>query len=278
VSLPCGNWPSGVSRVSDGTGSAAIATLGLTVDLRTEPWRYPGPFLPFSCLQIGDQLRPLHPASDGDLTVVADGRQVDLVSLLRKDHGVVLSECHFVVAIGSNASPDVLRRKLARRNVSTTVAQIVGRLDGFSIGYSAHVSPAGYVPAAPYPRSRSSTDIVVAVLTEEQLRCIDETEPNYDRTTVPGQLIRLALPLPLPPIVFIYESKWGVLVGAAGEPLPFGTQEAIFPRLAAWQALPPWITIDDGIPAITSALGGNAESREWITARLAPYASRPAAG
>lgn len=226
-----------------------LASLGLTVDLRAEPWRYPGPFLPFSCRQNGEHLTPFH----GDFT-----------------------GSHFVIAIGSNASPDVLRRKLAAH--TNSVAQIVARLDGFAIGHSAHLSRAGYVPATPYPRAGASAPAVVAALTAEQVRCLDETEPNYDRVTVPGAAIHSAIPLPPAAPVYLYQSKWGVLADAAGEPVPFSTQEAVLARLAEWNVLPASITVAGGVPATVRALAGDAAARAWITARLGPHTARITAG
>jgi len=186
----------------------------LTVDLRAEPWRYPGPFLPFSCLQIGDQLFPV---------------EDDPLSQLR--HHIGTADLTFVIAVGSNASPDVIRRKFERHGASTTVLHLVGQLDGYTLGHSAHVSRFGYVPAAPYSKAGYTTNIVVSALTEHQLECLDATELNYNRVTVSRDHIRLHLPLRLPERVHFYESIRGILTDDSGIPLPFGTQDGVARRL-----------------------------------------------
>jgi hypothetical protein len=190
----------------------SISALGLTVDLHAEPWRYPGPFLPFSCLQIGDRLLPLRD---------------DPLEALHQHSGTALAELTFVIAVGSNTSPDVVRRKFERQGASTTVLHLVGRLDGYALGYSAHLSRAGFVPATPYPKAGCTTNIVVSALTEHQLDCLDLTEPNYNRVAVPRDHVDLGVAMALPERLHLYESKRGVLVDDAGAPLAFGTQELV---------------------------------------------------
>jgi hypothetical protein len=221
--------------------SRTIAELGLSVDLRAEPWRYPGPFLPFSCTQIGDRLVPLEEFDP-------DG-------------------CHLVIAVGSNASPDVMRRKFERNGVSTTMPHLLGRLDGYGLGYSAHVSLAGYVAATPYP-AETTTEVVVSALTDEQLHCLDATEPNYDRVTVPSTALHVRPPAELPPVVSIYESKRGVLIDDAGVPLPFGNQYGIFEQLAAWGLL----DLSGGVEHTAHTLGTRPDLREQIKESLAAHA------
>jgi hypothetical protein len=239
-------------------GGGSIAELGLAADLRTEPWNYPGPFLPFSCLQTGDRLAPLETGPD-------------LVRELRLA-GVDPRTCRFVMGVGSNANPDVLRRKFERRGVSTTIPHVLGSLAEVALGYSAHVSLAGYVPASPYPQSNSRAKVVVSVLTEEQLACLDATEPNYERIPVSSETIALPFAYELPPRVYYYESRWGVLAESDGTPVPFGTQETVFELLAAWGVLPEGVA--DRAAEITRELSARPELRERVTKELSRHSRK----
>jgi hypothetical protein len=229
----------------------SIDELGLTADLPNEPWLYPGPFLPFSCVQKGNNLHPI-----ADLSC----QHLNLAGL------------EFVVATGSNASADVMRRKFENNGLSTAMAHIVGRLKGFASGHSAHVSKAGYIAAAPYPDDDSSAKIVVSAFSKEQITCLDATEPNYQRVTVQGSRLDLALSLPLPECVYIYLGNWGVIVNDDGIPVPLGTQQKIFDQVRAWGLLPAELAETEGVKEVTRALGGNEEWRKEVTAGLAAHA------
>ena len=52
---------------------------------------------------------------------------------------------------------------------------------GMAIGYSAHVSSGGYVPAAMYPCRGITSRLWLQWVLEEQVAAIDETEINYVR-------------------------------------------------------------------------------------------------
>jgi hypothetical protein len=89
-----------------------------------------------------------------------------------------------VVAVGSNASPTVMRDKLTRAGRNAVVPMVVGVVDNVAVGHSAHVSIRGYLPAAPMRRPGARTRVVVSFLDDAQLRAIDDTEGNYDRVIV----------------------------------------------------------------------------------------------
>jgi len=95
-------------------------------DLATRPWEYPGKAPEHSGLLAGGSYRQMA------IKPGLDGRQL-------------------VVAVGSNASPAVMRRKLSRRGVSTVIPFVTAEADGIGAAHSAHVSKAGYVAAAPFP-------------------------------------------------------------------------------------------------------------------------------
>jgi hypothetical protein len=231
-----------------GPDGQSITELGLDADLRAEPWRYPGPFLPFSCLQDGTRLTPLRSSAAAEFA----------------DH-------HWVVAIGSNASPDVMRRKFERQGVSTRMLHLVARLDGLALGHSAHVGLAGYLAAAVHPAPSATLDVVVSALTTEQLQCLDATERNYDRGTVPTSRLHLDTPVRLPDRAHIYLTKWGVI--ADGEtPLPFGPQRSVYQHLAGWGLLPAPVSGD--IRHITRTLAGHEEYRTEITTALTGFSRK----
>lgn len=133
-----------------------------------------------------------------------------------------------VVAVGSNASPTVLARKLGallREGLPVSVA----RVDGLVVGHSAHVSAGGYVAAAP-ARGTGTRRVTVGWFDEGQLAALDATEPNYRRVELPeGMECRAAAGSgegEAVPGVQVYASVHGV-VGERGAPLPLGAQGAV---------------------------------------------------
>ncbi|GAA1483015.1 hypothetical protein GCM10009624_34550 [Gordonia sinesedis] len=139
-------------------------------------------------------------------------------------------DLHLVVAVGSNASPEVLCRKLAglptrsdpvnhdqaaRRDVEARLVRVV--VDGIGIGYSAHVAHRGYIPAAPFADPGGTVTTVGAWLDETEIAALDATEPNYDRIATGS--------------FSLYSSRHGVLA-EHGSPLPFGSQDRVLTWLA----------------------------------------------
>lgn len=83
-----------------------------------------------------------------------------------------------VLAFGSNAAPEVLERKFASlEDVSTPVVR--AKLHDFDVVYSAHISAYGSVPAALQGSPGIEVDTYVLHLTDDQLRVMSGTEPNY---------------------------------------------------------------------------------------------------
>jgi hypothetical protein len=132
-----------------------------------------------------------------------------------------------VVAVGSNASPAVLARKLA--DVDPIVPTSPCVVTGIAVGHSAHVSARGYIPAAPYAAAGVETALHAGWFTPDQLRALDDTEPNYDRIT----LSTARFPIEPPAEHFdIYRSHWGVLA-ENGTPLGLLGQRELFAMLAS---------------------------------------------
>jgi hypothetical protein len=156
-----------------------------------------------------------------------------------------------VVAVGSNASPTVMRNKLTRAGCSPVVPMAVGVLGNVAVGHSAHVSVRGYLPAAPMRRPGAATRVVVSFLDETQLRAIDDTERNYDRVilTQARHDVTLVLHERLPgpggdgpaeqlSEFHIYRSQHGLL-RIDGETMFFPRQVQVSGWLAA-QRVAPW--------------------------------------
>lgn len=141
-----------------------------------------------------------------------------------------------VVAVGSNAAPSVLRRKLGHLDPTGGLHLERVRVANITVGHSAHVAARGYVPAAPVRTGHGAFDAVAAWLSPPQTEALDLTEPNYDRRTVnthDHSLIlgdpRLPAGGPAAPDEFdIYVSRHGVLADpATGMTLTFGSQDRV---------------------------------------------------
>jgi hypothetical protein len=146
-----------------------------------------------------------------------------------------LEDRSLVVSIGSNASPDVMRRKFANYHqpVSPVLPLDRGQLHDVAVGHSAHVSRAGYIAAAPYLRLGQCTTVWVSWLDEGQLLALDHTEPNYRRIELDAGACPLVLDNGERPEAFsLYTSRWGVLTDGGPDKLPFLDQPALFRILA----------------------------------------------
>lgn len=135
-----------------------------------------------------------------------------------------------VLAVGSNASPAVLARKLAE--VGSEVPSSSCAVTGLAVGHSAHVSAGGYIPAAPFAAPGVETTLHAGWFTPEQLAVLDRTEPNYDRVTLPAARFPIALEAGGADEFDVYRSRWGVLA-IDGTPLGFRQQRELFVLLAA---------------------------------------------
>jgi hypothetical protein len=91
-----------------------------------------------------------------------------------------------LIAYGSNASPEVLRRKLGPEAEPVPARRAV--LEGFDAVYSAHVSVYGAVPATLLPCGPAALPVFVLHLTEAQRATIARTEPNYEPRRLAGAL------------------------------------------------------------------------------------------
>jgi hypothetical protein len=95
-----------------------------------------------------------------------------------------------LLAYGSNASPQVLARKLAALP-ELPLPVFRAELGDFDVVYSAHVSPRGAVPATLRPSPGTTLATFVAYPTEQQLRLLAGTEPNYELGRLTARSCRL---------------------------------------------------------------------------------------
>lgn len=132
--------------------------------------------------------------------VLADGRFLpsdEIDRVLAAFRARPMADRHRVLAVGSNASPEVMHRKMARAGLATPLAMTITRHEGVAVGHSAHVSLPGYIAAAPYRCARCVRRFVALHLDDGQLAALDATEPNYNRIEHEG--------------TWIYASRWQVL-------------------------------------------------------------------
>lgn len=91
-----------------------------------------------------------------------------------------------LLAYGSNAAPEALARKLGEGTREDPVPALRATLADFDVVYSAHISRYGSVPAALQRSPGTEVALFVLYLTEEQLRLVSATEPNYEQVTLRG--------------------------------------------------------------------------------------------
>ncbi|MFG3253649.1 hypothetical protein [Streptomyces sp. NPDC048172] len=137
-----------------------------------DPLSYPGRLLDRSALLDGERL------------LGAESGGFD--ELLAERGAASMDGRTGVVAVGSNGAPAQVRYKFARAGVSCVVPMVPTLVEGVSVGVSAHVSPAGYVAAAPVMGGGESSTLVLSWLDPAQLDVMDASEGrNYRRLTVP---------------------------------------------------------------------------------------------
>jgi hypothetical protein len=220
------------------------------------PLTYPGAAPGGSAVLVTDisvlDVRPSQAAPLGEWWVrlgEEEDRPLDQV-LLEYETAPIASRIP-VLAVGSNAAPAQVRRKLAGRGPATAVPITAVRVDGLSVGVSAHVSKAGYVPATPVPDPSSANVLMwVTWLAPDQLLTMDETEPNYDRLRVPRFCsIRLTSGQPVSGC-WLYVSHHGHLVGPSGEPRSLIDQAGLMSSLLA------------DVPGLAELAGASPD--EWV--------------
>lgn len=236
---------------------------------RFEPHRYPWPTVRVNVMLLASGTRPLTLAPGGRLGAArvrpsGSAASVPVDELLAGQGVAPVGSRALVVAVGSNASPDVLRHKFARsgRDVSPTTPLVAGTVTGIGVGHSAHVSRRGYVAAAPYADPRARCRLTVSLLDEAQVAAIDATEPNYRRVLLSGRDHPLELDSgERPEAYYLYVSVHGVLADPfTGRPTPRRTQGS----LHRWLAATTREAVFGGEPARVAGLLGRGEEQERL--------------
>lgn len=204
----------------------SIEALGYTDVPALQPLTYPGRVIDEPVLLSGKELLALgvQPRRLGAWTVrsgVASGEETLDAALERLGQASVGGR-YPVVSVGSNAAPGQVSHKFDRIGVPDEMPMIPVRVRGIKVGLSAHISPAGYVAAAPYMDPAAETSLVVTWLDAAQLKVVDDTEfPGYRRALLPGDVFPMTMPSgERLGAAYIYFSAYGVLAGPNGSPAP----------------------------------------------------------
>jgi hypothetical protein len=112
-----------------------------------------------------------YPFSPPDGSYVIEGREPRPVR-----SGDVRDDRHVVLAYGSNSSTRALLRKFGG---DLHLPVLKGRLEGFDVVYSSHLSAYGSVPVTLHQAPGASIETFVTLVTDDQLVRLAETEFNY---------------------------------------------------------------------------------------------------
>jgi hypothetical protein len=243
-----------------------------TVSTPPDPLLYPWDPPETSGVMVGSDFLPLQLTAGRELGESPLLASVDMSSFRCLDEALAeanvapLDSRSAVVSIGSNSSPNVLRRKFAQypQPVSGVLPLIRGELHHVAVGHSAHVSQGGYIAATPYPEKGECTTVWVSWLDERQLMALDETEPNYRRIQLDGGACPLVLANGERPVALsLYESRWGVLTDGDGGALPFMDQPALFRVLAGGGAGEFVGSVFEGPPELVAGQLGTSAVQAW---------------
>ncbi len=188
------------------------------------PQSYPGALPESSYLLLGDDVLPLELAKGRRVgrwrirgaTSLWDssGPGLPLDDGLLRVNAAPVDQRTPVLAVGSNASPPQLVKKLGEF-CDLAIPVVRACALGLRLCFSAHINPAGYIPAS----ARSAADnrrlpVWVTFLDDDQLKIMDSTEPNYERVVLAnreaGPVVELESGEELA-ACSVYRTRWGVL-------------------------------------------------------------------
>ncbi len=209
-----------------------------TDDFWASPLAYPGSAPGRSVLLIDGVCLELHPRAGCHLGRAevsrGDGTTVSLDAALLEAGAAPVDQRTLVVSIGSNSSLPVLHRKFAAARVSMTFAVLKGTLGGIGVGHSAHVSLPGYIAAAPFALDGGHSEVYASLLDAEQLRCLDRSEPNYERRLLTRGGFDLRVDHDEHPEEFhLYVSRHGVIARPGDAPVPLAQQAVLLGMLVS---------------------------------------------
>lgn len=163
-----------------------ITNSSMTVSPLEQPFTYPGIPLSHSGLLVGTwiyQLTAIEAVEPAQWQLDTDGGELEyrdarLNQALADLNAAPMENRQPIVAIGSNASPGQLLHKY-RSGPRPVIPMTTAEITNLDVGYSAHVSRAGYVPYVPRYRVGQHRQFQVLWLDAEQRDTLNATEPNY---------------------------------------------------------------------------------------------------
>jgi hypothetical protein len=232
-------------------------TAGEALDPIAAPLSYPGAAPDSPAVLVTETsvlvVRPSRTGALGEWRVkVGPGESKALDDVLCERGAALAGNRVPVLAVGSNAAPAQIRRKLSTAGLAAAVPVTAVTVDGLSVGVSAHVSNAGYLPATPVPDPFAKAQRMwVTWLAPDELQAMDKTEPNYDRLQVPASCSIRLTPAQRLPECWLYVSHHGYLAERSGEPRKLIVQSGLITSLLA------------EMPALTDLAGTSPE--EWVS-------------
>lgn len=205
-------------------------------DFIREPWAYPGTPVRANGLLLKSELHSLQVPEGrrlGQARTSVGIQSRTLTQMLLEANSAAPDARYLVLAVGSNASAAVMQRKFRAAHVSTTTPFFVTVVQHLAVGHSAHVSAAGYVPAAGFFQQDRAKSLRASLLDPEQLLAVHRTEPNYTLRLLEPSLSEAILDSgEIPAGMGLFDTNHGVLArptpdGAPANPLELRPQEEL---------------------------------------------------
>lgn len=117
---------------------------------------------------------------DGEATLLAALGRRERERLIERHSGAAAGRLP-LLAIGSNAAPEPLRRKLAHfpDAADRTLLAVTGRLHGFDVGFAAHPALYGALPATIFPSPGTAVATTLLWVTPTQFTQLTWSELSY---------------------------------------------------------------------------------------------------
>lgn len=161
-----------------------------------------------------------------------------------KGDTVMTRDRYPVIAVGANACLDVMRNKFDQclDGVNRPWLNIQGTVRNLAAGVTPFISPRGYVPATPFTKPNTVTNVWVAFLTQAHIAALDSTEPGYTRLELNSDDYLLMLNRNGQRVdrFFVYQADTGYMLDKLSSPIMFPvTQREIFRYLQAIDSVKP---------------------------------------
>lgn len=187
----------------------------------------------------------------------------DIVESAGQDQYTLYGKRVAVLSLGSNSSPGQLSRKFADLAGHILIAVIRGQLMNFDVGYSAHITRYGSIPAALAASPGTQVEIFINVLDPAQLEVMHRTESlgqNYAFSRLQGVELKLDGGRTLDSIYF-YRSRYGLLQDQ-GQPIALSA-------IAARNRVFPALNESEVLDWVHQRISPNTESNAFIAANIA---------